>query len=61
VTRWKLPGLWFVYTIRRREVTRMNSFEIIMVILGVFGLPITTGMLIIALLTYLDNRYNKRK
>ncbi len=38
------------------EVVLMTDYEIIMVILGIVGLPISTGVFIIALLNYLDKR-----
>ncbi len=38
----------------------MTAYEIVMVILGIVGLPATYGLLLIALLTFLDKR-NKRK
>ena len=44
-----------------REVTRMTVYETIMVVLGVISLLISLGMLLIALLNFLDKRNNKRK
>jgi len=52
------PGLPEYYG---REVTYMTVFETIMVVLGVIGLLISLGMLVIALLNFLDKRNNKRK
>ena len=43
-----------------REVACMTVYETIMVVLGVIGLLISLGMLVIALLNFLDKR-NKRK
>ena len=43
-----------------REVARMTVYETFMVVLGVIGLLISLGMLVIALLNFLDKR-NKRK
>ena len=39
----------------------MTVYETLMVILGVIGSLISLGMLIIALLNFLDKRNNKRK
>ena len=39
----------------------MTVYETIMVVLGVIGLLISLGMLLIALLNFLDKRNNKRK
>ena len=39
----------------------MTVYEIIMVVLGVIGLLISLGMLLIALLNFLDERNNKHK
>ena len=39
----------------------MTVYEIIMVVLGVIGLLISLGMLLIALLNFLDKRNNKHK
>ncbi len=44
-----------------REVALMTVYETLMVILGVIGSLISLGMLIIALLNFLDKRNNKRK
>ena len=44
-----------------REVTQMTVYETIMVVLGVIGSLISLGMLIVALLNFLDKRNNKRK
>ncbi len=37
----------------------MTDFEIIMVLLEVVGLPITSGIFLISLLTFLDKRKKK--
>ena len=42
-----------------REVVNMTDFEIIMVLLEVVGLPITSGIFLISLLTFLDKRKKK--
>ena len=39
----------------------MTVYETIMVVLGVISLLISLGMLLIALLNFLDKRSNKRK
>ncbi len=39
----------------------MTDYEIIMIILEVVGLPITTSIFIISLLTFLEKRNKKRK
>ena len=39
----------------------MTVYETIMVVLGVIGLLISLGMLLIALLNFLDKRNNKHK
>ena len=39
----------------------MTDYEIIMILLEVVGLPITTGIFLISLLTFLDKRNKKRK
>ena len=44
----------------RREVMQMTAYEIIMIIIGMIGLPISVCSLLLALLTFLDKR-NKRK
>ena len=44
-----------------REVALMTVYETIMVILSVIGSLISLGMLILALLNFLDKRNNKRK
>ena len=38
----------------------MTAYEIVMIIIGIIGLPISACSLLIALLTFLDKR-NKRK
>ena len=43
-----------------REVALMTVYETITVVLGVIGLLISLGMLVVALLNFLDKR-NKRK
>jgi len=42
-----------------REVVNMTDYEIIMILLDVVGLPITSGIFIISLLTFLDKRKKK--
>lgn|GEM_PF-3321821 len=37
----------------------MTDYEIIMILLDVVGLPITSGIFIISLLTFLDKRKKK--
>ncbi|MDO4522512.1 MAG: hypothetical protein Q4B57_05120, partial [Eubacteriales bacterium] len=44
----------------RREVVPMTAYEIVMVIIGIIGLLVSHGLLLLALLTFLDKR-NKRK
>lgn len=39
----------------------MTAYEIIMIFLGIIGLLISTCGLLLALLTFLDKRNNKRK
>ncbi len=39
----------------------MTVYETYMVVLGVIGLLISLGMLLVALLNFLDKRNNKRK
>ena len=39
----------------------MTAYEIIMIFLGILGLLVSFGGLIIALLTFLDKRNNKKK
>ena len=46
---------------RSGDVARMTVYETFMVVLGVIGLLISLGMLVIALLNFLDSRNNKRK
>ena len=56
-----LPSLMTVITeYIRREVMQMTAYEIIMIIIGMIGLPISVCSLLLALLTFLDKR-NKRK
>ncbi len=43
-----------------REVACMTAYEIVMVVLGILALLVSSGGLLIALLTFLDKR-NKRK
>ncbi len=38
----------------------MTAYEIVMVIIGIIGLLVSHGLLLLALLTFLDKR-NKRK
>ena len=46
--------------INGREVALMTVYETYMVVLGVIGLLISLGMLVVALLNFLDKR-SKRK
>ncbi len=39
----------------------MTDYEMIMIFLGVLGIMISFGVLLLALLTYVINRHNKRK
>ncbi len=39
----------------------MTTYEILVIVLEIIGLPITTGIFIIALLTFLDKRNGKHK
>lgn len=39
----------------------MSDYEIFMIVLGIFGLVISSGCLLIALLNFLDKRNNQRK
>ena len=54
------PGQ-LVWLGHKRGGGAMTDFEIFMVLIGVFGLPIALINLIVTLLTYLDKRYEKRK
>jgi hypothetical protein len=45
----------------RREVVQMTAADIILIFIGIIGLLISFGSLIIALLTFLDKKRNKRK
>lgn len=48
------------YTMEGRCVI-MTTYEIIMVFLGIISLLICFGQLLIALLTFLDNKRNKKR
>ncbi len=39
----------------------MTTYEIFAIVLEIIGLPITTGIFIITLLTFLEKRNGKRK
>lgn len=39
----------------------MTAADIIMIVIGIIGLLISFGSLIVALLTFLDKKRNKRK
>ena len=45
----------------RREEMLMTDYEIIMIFIGIIGLLISFGVMLIALLTFLDKRDKKRK
>jgi hypothetical protein len=45
----------------RREVVQVTTADIILIFIGIIGLLISFGSLIIALLTFLDKKRNKRK
>lgn len=44
-----------------REVAHMTAYETIMVMLGILALLVSSGGLLIALLTFLDKRNSKKK
>ena len=44
-----------------REVAPVSDYEIIMIVLGILVLPFTACSFLLALLTFLDKRNNKRK
>lgn len=39
----------------------MSDYEILMIVLGMISLLISTGVLLVALLSFLDKRKRKRK
>jgi hypothetical protein len=45
----------------RREVAQMTTYEIISICIGVLAVLIAFGSFVIALLTFLDKKRNKRK
>jgi hypothetical protein len=45
----------------RGEVVRMTAYEIISVFIGILALLMSFGSLIVALLTFLDKRYKRKK
>ena len=45
----------------RREVAHMTAYEIITIFIGILALLMSCGSLIIAFLTFLDKRNNKKK
>jgi hypothetical protein len=44
-----------------REVVLMTTADIILIFIGIISLMISFGSLIVALLTFLDNKRNKHK
>lgn len=44
----------------RREVVPMSAFEIISIVIAISSLLVTFGMLIIALLAYIESRYKRK-
>ena len=44
-----------------REVAPVSDYEIIMIVLGILALPFVVCNSLLALLTFLDKRNNKRK
>ena len=51
--------LLFVY--KRKEVTLMTDFEMIMVVLEIFGMLVSFGTALVVLLTYIDRKTEQKK
>ncbi len=63
MTRWQPPepkNLTYQDSLGR-EVTYMSDYEIFMIVLGIIGLLISSSLLHITLLNFLDKRNSKRK
>ena len=62
MTRWKPPEpMTGLPESIGREVARLTAFEITMILLTVIGLLIQASVSLIALLSFLDQRNNRRK
>jgi len=61
MTGWLPPNLYFQKSGEyiREEEMQMTDYEIIMIFLGIIGLPISSCGLLIALISFLDKRDKK--
>ena len=61
MTGWLPPNLFLQKTGEyiRKEEMQMTDYEIIMIFIGIIGLPISSGGLLIALISFLDKRDKK--
>ena len=66
MTGWQPPGLFrrqqfYIADVHRKEVARMTVYEAFGLILDVISLLISLSMLVIALLTFLQERKKHKK